>query len=73
MEEIWRRTAIAGLEALPAVIHLINLEFAMDVVWMPSKLACCLSFLFPAARTLSSQFLSYCVDLSRRPDRLSLK
>jgi len=29
--------------ACPVVIHLISLELAMERVWMPSKLACCLS------------------------------
>jgi len=70
-----RRDKVEGehCEACPVVIHLISLELAMERVWMPSKLACCLSNLCLAAMTLSSQFFLHCVDLSRRSDKLSLK
>jgi len=47
----------ARCDAAPTVIHLIRFEFAMNVVWMSSKLACCLSCICLAAGTLSSQFL----------------
>jgi len=60
-------------EARPVVIHLISLELAMERVWLPSKLACCLSNLCLAAITLRSQFLLYCIDLSRRSDKLRSK
>jgi len=60
-------------EVRPVVIHLINLELAMERVCMPSKVACCLSNLCLATMTLSSQFFLYCVDLSRRSDKLSSK
>jgi len=56
-----------------AVIHLINLEWAMERVWMPSKLACCLSNLCLAAMTLSCQFLLHWVELSGTPDKLKSK
>ena len=37
----------------------------------PSKFACCLSKLCLAASTLTSHFLLWCLDLSRRSDKLS--
>jgi len=40
---------------------------------VPSKFDCCLSYLCLAAMTLRSQLLLYCVDLSRRSDKLRLK
>jgi len=40
--------------ARPVAIHLISLELAVERVWMPSKVACCLSNLCMAAMTLSS-------------------
>jgi len=63
MEEIRLRADVAVYKALPAVIHWINLELAMETVWMSSKLVCCLSHLCLAAKTLSSHFLLHCVDL----------
>jgi len=56
-----------------AVIHLINLELAMERVLMPSKLACCLSKLCLAAMTLSFKFLLHWVDLSGRLDKFKSK
>jgi len=51
------RAEVVGYDVVPVVIHLINLELAMNTVWMSSKLACCLSCLCMAARMLSSQLL----------------
>jgi len=49
------------------------LELATERVWMPSKLACCLSNLCMAAATFGSRLLLCCIDLSRRHDKLSSK
>jgi len=70
-----KRDKVEGVcyEARPVVVHLISLELAMERVWMPSKLACCLSNLCLAVMALRSQFLLHCIDLSRRSGKLSLK
>jgi len=49
------RGCCSRYEALPAVIHLINLDLAMDAVWMPSKLVCNLSCICLATGTLTFQ------------------